>query len=44
MIDTYEKKLKSFSQANQGYLLSDDFVPKCFDDETAMICKNKVSR
>lgn len=42
MIDTYEKKLRAFSQANQEYLLSDDFVPKCFDDETAMICKNKV--
>ncbi|MDQ0920325.1 opine metallophore biosynthesis dehydrogenase [Paenibacillus sp. V4I5] len=38
MIERYEQKLKQFAQQHKEDLLSDDFVPKCLDEEVALIC------
>lgn len=43
IIDNYERKLIQFAQANKECLLSDDFIPKCFDEEAAMICNEIIS-
>jgi hypothetical protein len=38
LIENYERELEQFSQRNKDYLLSDDFIPKNFDEEVALIC------
>ncbi|WP_429370511.1 opine metallophore biosynthesis dehydrogenase [Paenibacillus sp. DS2015] len=38
LIKNYERKLEQFAQTNQEYLLSDDFIPKCWDEEVSLIC------